>query len=302
MEESPRAVKDLDQRKRAGSSNLRSSQRKVFSGSRHTRTLSLLSPKDNPINPQTGTGIGAESSVRRPPARFRRPPSVSEKSRPQSISQEPSDSNHSTEKDFILETGKQIVGDFRHGLWTFFEDLRQVTVGEEASTAADRYGPYDSRHNGRRSTPGKTEAHKVHELAASDDRSDTVQDRSQQQRNNTGNQSKHTPTQEATANKSQVSNNRTAVVSRIDPDSSDSDDAWDDWDSPDANPRIHRDGDGKASEPMVSPLTDCSSSRTSTRQVCYYHCYFGTISDCSATQLHRCSHLSAETSHICRQV
>lgn len=39
-------------------------------------------------------------------------------------------------RDAIVETGKQLVGDLREGLWTFFEDLRQATVGEDIDTSA----------------------------------------------------------------------------------------------------------------------------------------------------------------------
>ena len=45
-------------------------------------------------------------------------------------------------KDDILDTGKQLVGDFRQGLWTLFEDLRQATVGEEAINGSIRKGKF----------------------------------------------------------------------------------------------------------------------------------------------------------------
>lgn len=34
-------------------------------------------------------------------------------------------------KDVILNGGKKMASDLREGLWTFFEDMRQATVGEE---------------------------------------------------------------------------------------------------------------------------------------------------------------------------
>ncbi len=34
-------------------------------------------------------------------------------------------------KDAIVNSGKKMASDFREGLWTFFEDIRQATVGEE---------------------------------------------------------------------------------------------------------------------------------------------------------------------------
>jgi hypothetical protein len=33
--------------------------------------------------------------------------------------------------DALVKTGKQMASDLRDGLWTFFEDIRQATVGEE---------------------------------------------------------------------------------------------------------------------------------------------------------------------------
>jgi hypothetical protein len=39
-------------------------------------------------------------------------------------------------KEDLMNTGKQLVGDLREGLWTFIEDLRQATVGDEAVNAA----------------------------------------------------------------------------------------------------------------------------------------------------------------------
>jgi len=34
-------------------------------------------------------------------------------------------------KEVLMRTGRQMASDFREGLWTFIEDLRQATVGEE---------------------------------------------------------------------------------------------------------------------------------------------------------------------------
>ncbi|KAI4242909.1 MAG: hypothetical protein L6R40_003782 [Gallowayella cf. fulva] len=56
-------------------------------------------------------------------------------------------------KEVFLETGKQFVGDLREGLWTFFEDLRQATVGEEASSISpdpiNKAGQVARLHGGR---------------------------------------------------------------------------------------------------------------------------------------------------------
>lgn len=49
-------------------------------------------------------------------------------------------------KDAILETGKSLVGDFREGLWMFFEDIRQATVGDEAISDSDLRNSPSSRN------------------------------------------------------------------------------------------------------------------------------------------------------------
>ena len=120
----------------------RSTQRTVFSGSRHTKTLSLLSSKpsikdqaqvdgtSSPVRPRRDTtGESSRSKTAPFPARSLNSTSnITNTSRSrQSVSGPP--------KDAILETGKQLVGDFREGFWTFFEDLRQAAVGEEIDTS-----------------------------------------------------------------------------------------------------------------------------------------------------------------------
>ena len=127
-------VSQEQQRRKPRSLTTRQPQRTVFSGSRHTKTLSLLSQK-NPTGDQTcAPRISASAEIRRStasgPAKFNTVPELSntpKQSRPRQSHQDPS-------KDPILDAGKQLVGDFKDGFWTFFEDLRQATVGEEIDT------------------------------------------------------------------------------------------------------------------------------------------------------------------------
>ena len=122
------------------------SQRKVFSGSRHMKTLSLLSPtaaKDYEANLSANAGsanLGQGVSGRQ---------SSSDNAREVHVTADPVSTasrapaealTAGVPKDVILDTGKQLVGDFRQGLWTFFEDLRQATVGEEAINGSTRKG------------------------------------------------------------------------------------------------------------------------------------------------------------------
>lgn len=149
---------EMERRKALMNSN-KSSNRTVFSGSRHTRTLSLLSPVQRSGPPPT---------LQRPP----RPPrkdSLSESARrsqeasrlSQEIEQpsvrptmltrasttpdlsidnvdgsrvQKSAIDEDVERDVLLQTGKRMATDLRDGLWTFWEDLRQATVGEDGTT------------------------------------------------------------------------------------------------------------------------------------------------------------------------
>lgn len=126
------------ERRRSLAINTKQSQRKVFSGSRHTRTLSLLSPKGSAeLKPDSAVKVMGKSSNR-----IARSETVFEPRATTTISRASTNTvlkkNISgPPKDAILETGKQLVGDFREGLWTFLEDLRQATVGEEATSNSD---------------------------------------------------------------------------------------------------------------------------------------------------------------------
>lgn len=120
-EDSGRLNKELD-RRRMMSSNVRSSQRTVFSGSRHTRTLSLLSPKEAKASlGEIAPPKGQLETVTDAPEH-----STSHELGTSTDGPIASDELHKgPPKDLILETGKQIVGDFRQGLWTFLEDLAE---------------------------------------------------------------------------------------------------------------------------------------------------------------------------------
>ncbi|KAG9679580.1 DNA ligase/mRNA capping enzyme, partial [Aureobasidium melanogenum] len=120
---------DMERRRALLTSN-KNSNRTVFSGSRHARALSLLSP----------------DAMRPPPARLQpQPRPEQDSSRPPHPARVPTDADLTTEvartaddaidlglpREVLLKTGKQMASDFRDGLWTFIEDLRQATVGDE---------------------------------------------------------------------------------------------------------------------------------------------------------------------------
>ena len=136
-EESTRVNRGLDRRKRTTSS-AKASQRTVFSGSRHTRTLSLLSPKESTAGSQPP--LHGKGPLKHPLERASGavvPTTVHELGTSTDGPNVVADLYKGPSREVIVETGKQLVGDFRQGLWTFFDDLRQVTVGDEAASSPD---------------------------------------------------------------------------------------------------------------------------------------------------------------------
>ena len=133
---SPGSIYKEHERQRALKSEPQQAQRKVFPGSRQTRALSLLSP--NPFNEKKQTQshiraaslVNSDEAVAKPLSRCATTPALAPTF---NIACHASSKN--VPKEAILETGKQLVGDLRGGLWTFFEDLRQATVGEEAAVS-----------------------------------------------------------------------------------------------------------------------------------------------------------------------
>lgn len=140
-EESVRAGRELGRRRILSSTRSnKPSHRKVFPGSRHTRALSLLAPKDprgHSDLPPCGNG---------PPIPHQ--PAANDVGVPAIVPNLSSldvvsSTDHSTRvpQTDILETSKQLVGDFRQGLWTFFEDFKQLTVGDEGISGAGHRNP-----------------------------------------------------------------------------------------------------------------------------------------------------------------
>jgi len=116
--------------------NVRSSNRKVFSGSRHTRTLSLLSPERTqaPPFPQPADLLEGNDGNQGLPSL---PRTQGGSDMPSPSIEDPTKSttngavSATITRDALLKTGKQMAADLREGLWTFVEDLRQATVGDE---------------------------------------------------------------------------------------------------------------------------------------------------------------------------
>ncbi|KAJ5597093.1 hypothetical protein N7450_003551 [Penicillium hetheringtonii] len=121
--------------------------RRVFQGS-HARTLSLLSPTTAPGSSVGSPGPSEMDRVGRTPRSATLPSvernNVSSIGMPTDESQVP---DHVLEqwrktmpppsREALMRTGKQMASDLREGLWTFFEDIRQATVGEEGISATE---------------------------------------------------------------------------------------------------------------------------------------------------------------------
>lgn len=150
--------------------------RRVFQGS-HTRTLSLLSPVTAPsTSPRTESSPSGSERVGRTP-RSATLPSV-ERSNTSAVVQ-PGEESQIPEhllaqwrkqmppasREAFLRTGKQMATDLREGLWTFLEDIRQATVGEEGinATQSQRLSPSNGR---KRDSTAKSKSRSRDRLSA----------------------------------------------------------------------------------------------------------------------------------------
>jgi len=240
---------------------IKTSNRKVFSGSRHTRTLSLLSPEK-----------GSYSQPFPQPTDLRRSDSVSSHSpalvRSSTISDlglrpAPSSSDSiglqldgAQTKDAIMRTGKQMAFDLKDGLMTFFEDIRQATVGDEGGTIrATQRQPNRSARGGRSNQLNRTASARS---ARNKDRSqDTFIDigGSFWRDHGMGMDSPQAKPKGRTASKSMSAPRDTTPVK------TQSDDEWDNWGTPikrtpsGISPPSSEEGSMASSDAHSTPLT-----------------------------------------------
>ncbi|KIX09349.1 uncharacterized protein Z518_00428 [Rhinocladiella mackenziei CBS 650.93] len=138
----------------------RKNSKRVFEGSRHARTLSLLSPT---------TGKPGHAATTNPTDDVTTLPNAREAESDTVVTKSPLPQMSNLDglmsadyqlgfgqtykhlaahrrslppaaADLLVKQGKQVYDGFREGLWTFFEDIRQATVGEEgiSGTAAQQ--------------------------------------------------------------------------------------------------------------------------------------------------------------------
>lgn len=147
-------------RRKALLNNTKTSHRRVFSGSRQTKALSLLETIETEEGEQADQSVspGPSKSIRASPrvnAEVRRSRELVKRNTlmPPRASTTPNlwqtgdlmldpmawarADSRSPQREAILRTGKQVATDLREGLWTFLEDLRQVAIGDEPRPAQD---------------------------------------------------------------------------------------------------------------------------------------------------------------------
>lgn len=141
--------------------------RRVFPSSKHTRTLSLLSNetiaggrKGDTDDKKAGSG---QLTTRHPrsatlPSLERDTAKTSSASTREESRLQWRRSMPPPSKEALLRTGRQMASDLREGLWTFLEDIRQATVGEEGiyATESRTIQPTSTRRTDRSVTPSRS--------------------------------------------------------------------------------------------------------------------------------------------------
>lgn len=262
--DSLRASRDPDRRRITGS-GIKPSHRKIFAGSRHTQALSLLSPKDSDLLVRESEFSNLRQTATNDVAVPANVPELSSMDA-ESGSDDSYRDPQKDQKDVILETGKQLVGDFRQGLWTFFEDFKQLTVGDEGiSTAGLRNPSVIAPGNVSRPPSTKEEKNALHgSPARKTGVSKAVREPSRKPRNQVPApvQRIGRPLETPTETVGPISNSTYGSEGWSNANASDSDDdGWDNWDKGSTPPRniIH------GAHATTPPLKDRSSQRTSTR-------------------------------------
>ncbi|KAF1954086.1 hypothetical protein CC80DRAFT_493937 [Byssothecium circinans] len=267
--------KEMERRK-ALLSGTKSSQRKVFSGSRHLRTLSLLSP-DKSYSPSFPQPLDIRPEPTAAPVtntkfnNHMRPPPLTRNSTTPVIADQIADTVNgerydlgglnNVQRDALLRTGKQMATDLKDGLLTFIEDIRQATVGEEAVTGAERAGSSakgvrkasDVRPTLQRATSSKKPTSKPGDIGDDFWKEHGLSE----------------PKASATHKKTHALKHPARTPQRPAPTQKTAEEFedWDNWDTPNEKPTKALGEDGNSSDESdepSSPVSRQASSRTST--------------------------------------
>ena len=137
---------EMDRRKALLSTIHKESRRKVLTGG-HTRTLSLLSPDRSnyaqpfPFPPVQESGSESDASNNIP--RSTTMPDTS-----QGITKVSSNRARHSYQGGLTDNVKHVTEGMKAGLWTFLEDLRQATVGDEAVNGTTNRASLDAANKG----------------------------------------------------------------------------------------------------------------------------------------------------------
>lgn len=276
------------ERRKALLSGSKTSNRTVFSGSRHARTLSLLSP----VAPSAKFPQPRDVDVR---TRSRSPTAPERPTLPTRIPTddlltrdiaETSDVNIDLgiPRDVLMKTGKQMATDFRDGLWTFIEDLRQATVGDEGvnGTTTRTQGQMDQKslrqHPSRGSLRQPTKPQSLKRSSTTNARRRPTPSPARSKatlddsalldlgatfwRENGVDEGK---IEERPAAK-KPSKKKSQILQRGPPAPEENFESWETWDSPEPKPKPERsNSDTSVSDNQTSPSPNGTSPRTSVR-------------------------------------
>ncbi|KFY71870.1 hypothetical protein V499_07940 [Pseudogymnoascus sp. VKM F-103] len=234
-EDIARRSAELDRRKAILAANVtKVSRRKIITGG-HTRALSLLSPDRSPNGqyPSFDTVERSRDSFDVGPGLPAIPRKLTMPDTSQGLSRVTSDrARHSYQGSTTIGV-KQIAEDLKAGLWTFMEDLRQATVGEDALERSPIGDSEDPRTVAGTGGTKKANHGLITKKSTSRDRGTASTSKSVpvSRAKNTGQQSllQTQPAQPSTP----PPNKTTMSTSTVDDD-------WSNWDSPsskDASPR-----------------------------------------------------------------
>ena len=197
----------------------RARQPRRFEGGTHTRTLSLLSPTSMAANAAGGSAVQGtarhqlsmtETQSRLASAELS--PYPLETSHRAAAAATAAAAAHQADP---APSGKSLVGDLREGLWTFIEDLKQATVGDEAVTGArarQTHGtPKPLNHSSRRNSPTTAQHPAASARIASTEKSNT-------------------PVEKIARTEAMAKSVRSEQACPTD-DKDDDDDDWDDWET-----------------------------------------------------------------------
>jgi hypothetical protein len=137
VEGSPSWLQGEMERRKALLNKTKDTKRKVFAPSRHMRTLSLLSP-DKMYSPSFPQPLDVQEEE--PASKHPDPPTRASTSSDvtRNVADTPINERFdmggmpNIQRDQLVRAGTQMASDIKKGLFSFIEDIRQATVGDEA--------------------------------------------------------------------------------------------------------------------------------------------------------------------------